>query len=86
MDHQDHDLGSIMRRLEESNKALVKSNRKVGSVWWSFLRGVMYGFGVFIGSALLVTAFLYILSKVEGWAFIGNYAHNILSILKGSSR
>lgn len=70
----------LKKELANLNLALHRSN----SLGWSLLRGIFYGFGVFVGSALLVGLLLFILSRIEGWAYIGRYAHNILELLSQS--
>ncbi|MFA4995571.1 MAG: DUF5665 domain-containing protein [Patescibacteria group bacterium] len=66
---------------QELKKALVdmaKAQKKSASLWLTFWRGVLYGLGFFIGSAILATVVIYILSKLEGWGTIGNFIHNIV--------
>ncbi len=63
--------------LKKSIRDLVRYNRKLSSVWWTFLRGILYGLGFFIGSAVLAAVLIYIFTKLEGWGLIGDSIHNI---------
>ena len=63
-------------------KKLTRAIKKSNTLWWAFLHGAMSGFGVIVGAAILVALFVYILSKVEGWAYVGNYAHNVMEIIR----
>lgn len=63
-----------------ATKTLTESIKKSNSLWWSLLRGIFYGFGFFIGSAILAAAVIYVLSKIQGWAYIGDAVKKILEI------
>lgn len=64
-------------------KRLARYERKLSSLSWNFWRGVVYGLGFFIGSAILAAVLIYILSKVEiRWA--GQYVDDIIEILKNN--
>ena len=71
----DHELANEMKKL---TKAVNKSN----NLWWTFFHGAVNGFGVIVGAALLAALFIAILSRVEGWAYIGTFAHNIMDIIR----
>lgn len=62
-------------------KKLTLTINKTNSFWRNFLRGAVYGFGVVVGAALLVAFLVAILNRIEGWAYIGNYAQRIAEIL-----
>lgn len=79
---ENSELTEQIKKLEKTNRELARANWKIASVWWSLLRGATYGTGIVIGTALLTTLLFFILSKIEGWEFIGRYAHNILEILR----
>jgi hypothetical protein len=66
-------------RLASSIESLAKSEAKSASALWSFLRGMFYGVGFFVGSALLAAAIIYILSKFEGSSFIGGFIHDVVN-------
>lgn len=59
--------------LKESIDALVKYNKKLSSVWWTFLRGILYGLGFFIGSAILAAATIYVLSKIDFFKGVADF-------------
>ncbi len=68
--------------LTKEIKALNITNKKIASFWWTVLRGIAYGFGVVLGTAILTAFSIFILIKIEGWAYIGRYAANILDIIR----
>ena len=76
----------LLEKIEKTNNDLAAATWKSASVWWTLLRGIISGFGVFIGTVLLTAILIYVLSKVEGWAYIGRYAHNVLEIISQSSK
>lgn len=63
---------------------LVKYERKLSSLSWNFWRGVVYGLGFFIGSAILAAVLIYVLGRVEGNGFIGRNFHDIIEIIKNT--
>lgn len=68
--------------LIKSLQMLTRYEKKLSSLSWNFLRGIFYGFGFFIGSAILAGVLILILSKIEGWAYVGNYVHNIMELIR----
>lgn len=66
-------------QLNDSLEKLTKATEKSASVRWAFFRGIFYGLGFFIGSAILAAGLIYIFSKIEGWGFIGNFIGEIMS-------
>lgn len=64
--------------LIASLKNLARQEQKLASLRWTFYRGIIYGFGFFIGSILLVALFLYILSFFDTAPVIGRFIKNIL--------
>ena len=71
--------GNENLQLNESIKRLTAVTEKSASVRWAFLRGIFYGLGFFIGSAILAAGVIYILSKLQGWGFIGNFVEAIMN-------
>lgn len=71
-------------RLATAIESLTKYEAKSASAWWTFIRGMMYGLGFFIGSAILAAAVLYILSRIEGWSLFGGSIQNIIDNVKNS--
>lgn len=68
--------------LKVEIRKLTNALKVSNSFWHSFIKSIINGFGFFIGSAILVAALLYILSHIEGWAYIGRYAHNIMEVMR----
>lgn len=69
-------------RLEEAVKRQTKVQEKLANPWWNLWRGVMYGLGVFIGSALLAAILIWILSQINTAPLIGGYIDQILHFVK----
>lgn len=68
--------------LQESIENLAKYEKKLSNLSWNFWRGVIYGFGFFIGSAILAALLIYILSRLENGSTIGTFIHNIIESAK----
>ncbi len=66
-------------RLTKAIGSLAKAQDKTASAWWTFLRGICYGLGFFIGSAILAAAVIYILSRLEGWGSMGGFIQDIVN-------
>lgn len=64
--------------LSEEVNHLAKIEKKQASVWWTFLRAIMYGLGFFIGSAVLAAAVLLILSRLQGFGGLSNFIDQII--------
>lgn len=65
---------------------MVEAQKKSNSLRLTFWRGVFYGFGVFVGSAVLVALLIYVLTRlnVDGNTFLGKIIHKILEIVSKS--
>lgn len=72
--------------LNESIKVLTKYEKKLASTKWAFWRGVVYGFGFFIGSAILTGALFYIVEKISanGNSVLTEIIKKIVQIVRGS--
>lgn len=68
------------KEYREALISIAKNEKKLASLKWNFFRGVIYGLGFFIGSALLAAVLIYILSKIQGWAYIGDFVKQIIDI------
>ena len=55
-------MGEDNKELKELVKELLVYEKKLVSMSNSFYRGIFYGLGFFIGSAILVAVIIYILS------------------------
>lgn len=65
---------------EDEMKKLTKAVSRSNNLWWAFFRGIFYGLGFFIGSAVLAAALIYVLSRLQDWAYIGDLIEKILNI------
>ncbi|MCL5411014.1 MAG: DUF5665 domain-containing protein [Patescibacteria group bacterium] len=74
--------GEKENQLNDSIEKLTKATEKSASIRWAFLRGIFYGLGFFIGSAILAAGLIYIFSKIEGWGFVGNFVEEIMNTSK----
>jgi len=68
--------------LTKAIKELIFYEKRQTSIGWIFLRGVAYGLGFFIGSAILATVVILLLSKIEGLGIIGGTVHQIIEAVK----
>lgn len=59
--------------LKQALERLTNEEKKLASLRSSFWRGVFNGFGVFIGSVVLVTVFLYGLSFFADAPIVGHF-------------
>lgn len=75
-------MNEMDKELINEIKKLTLTINKTNGFWQTFLRGTIYGFGVVVGAALLVAIFVGILTEMEGWAYIGSYAHKIMEIIR----
>ena len=69
--------------IEENTAAIKKSN----SLGWNFLKGISYGFGFFVGSAILVSILVYCLAflKIDGNTFSGKVIQKVISTAQQAS-
>jgi hypothetical protein len=67
--------------LRKSIIVLTKYERKLSSLHHSFWRGVFYGFGFFIGSAILAGLFIWVLSHIGGDTYFGRLIERIVDIV-----
>lgn len=70
-------LEKILLELKENNKQLKKS----ASLRYSFLRGLIAGLASVIGGTLLVTLILALLSWLQIFPVIGNWASDFLNFI-----
>lgn len=76
--------GENENQLNDSIEKLTKATEKSASVRWAFLRGIFYGLGFFIGSAILAAGVIYILSKIEGWNIFGGSIEQIINTVNNT--
>ncbi|MBU1092107.1 hypothetical protein KJ836_00260 [Patescibacteria group bacterium] len=61
---------------------LIRLQDKQTSLRWNFYRGIFYGFGFFIGSVLLISIVVYILSSINTVPLIGEYTVKIIEFIQ----
>jgi len=54
----------MTEEYNESIKELIKYEKMIVNPWRNLVRGIFYGFGFFIGSAILAAALIYVLSHL----------------------
>ncbi len=55
-------------------------------MWFSFLKGLMVGFGSVLGATVLVALFLYILAKLSVLPGVGEYVNTFIKEIQESSQ
>jgi len=78
-------LSQDLRELHEVLQELNRNQSKQSNLFWNFWRGVVYGFGVFIGSAILATLLIYLVTSL-GFNNDSVIGHFIQSIIDTASR
>lgn len=74
-------LSQNIRDLEsEKIWNLVKSPWKL--MWYSFLKGIMVGFGGVIGATVVVAIFIFLISQIEFVPIIGDWVKQIVEQVK----
>ena len=67
-----------IKELTKEVGELAEAEKKQASPIWTFLRGAMYGLGIFFGSAILAAVVIYVLSKLQSWGAVGSFIHQII--------
>jgi len=77
-------LSQDLRELHDTISELRDFQRKQSSLTWNFWRGIFYGFGFFIGSALIAAGLLYVLSHLgtDSNSFFSRFIRNIVEIVE----
>ncbi|MEK7097931.1 MAG: DUF5665 domain-containing protein [Patescibacteria group bacterium] len=75
-------LSKNIRELESEKVFQIVSN-PWRLMWYSFLKGLMVGFGSVLGATVMVGVFIYLLSQVEFVPIIGDWVTQILDQVKG---
>jgi len=72
-----HDLHTVLYDLK-------KSQKKQSSLKWNFWRGVFYGFGFFVGSAILVSLVAYVLRHIgaDGDSLLGEFIQGVIQLFQ----
>ena len=71
----------LINSINKLNKIMTKST----SLRYSFLRGLASGFGGILGATLILTIFLWILSKLEYVPIIGGFISQIADFVVQNS-
>lgn len=71
-------LQKILIELQNNNAMLKRAN----STKWTFLRGVVIGFGSIIGGTIVVSIALWFLSTIKIVPFVGNVAGDTLQFIQ----
>ena len=69
--------------LRRSIERLTVYEKRLASLRYSFWRGVFYGFGFFIGSAILATVIISLLSQFGADSFLGRILNRIIEVSQG---
>lgn len=78
------ELAIEMRKLAVEMRKLKKLefvkilNRPWKFLFFSFLKGLMVGFGSILGASVLVGLFIYILAQISVVPFVGDFVQDIL--------
>jgi len=82
MDKESESL--LLKELKDLRVAMIdmgKYWKRQTSLRWNFVRGVIYGLGFFIGSALLTASIIYILTQLAGTdSNFGRLLENIVEL------
>ncbi len=79
--NENNEIKSETKELAAALHSLAKYKKREISLSWNFWRGVFYGFGLFVGSALLAAILIYVLAALA--AGDNNVAHFFRNIYEG---
>ena len=74
-------LSEDLRDLHEVLTEVKMYWKKQSSLRWNFLRGILYGFGFFVGSALIAAGIIYALAHLglDSNSFLGGFIEKIVN-------
>ena len=85
------------KELAKEMKALAKEIQKIKDMefiqilkqpvkllWFSFLKGMMVGFGSVLGASVLVGAFLYVLAQISFLPIVGGFVQDLSNYIQVS--
>ena len=78
-----NNLTKNIRKLESEKVFKIVSN-PWRLMWFSFLKGLMVGFGSVLGATVIVAIFIYLLAQVEFIPVIGDWVQQILEQVKSA--
>jgi|GEM_PF-994333 len=67
----------ISKELAVLSKRIARQN----NLWWVLLRGIFNGFGIFVGSVILIAILIWILSLLNTAPIIGDYVSKIVDVV-----
>lgn len=85
---QQHTSITLAREVKELTKEInnLKSQefmkvfvRPWKFIWFSFLKGLMIGFGEVLGASVLVGIFIYLLSQVKLVPYVGDFVQGVIN-------
>lgn len=74
-------LNTTIERIEKLQPFEIMRNRK-NFLWYSFLHGMMVGFGSVLGASLLIAFFIFLLKQIQFAPLIGSFVQSILEHMK----
>jgi hypothetical protein len=80
-------LSADLRDLHEVLNEVKHYWKKQSSLKWNFLKGIIYGFGFFIGSAVIVGFLLYLLTRlnISSDSLLGRFIRDFIDIIQKRS-
>lgn len=75
-----HELSDLTKEVANlKNLEFMKVfKHPVKFMWFSFLKGLMIGFGSVLGASVLVALFVYILAQIKLVPFVGDFVEDII--------
>ncbi len=75
-------LATSIERIEKFQPFAALRNKKQ-FFFYSFLHGLMIGFGSVLGASLLVAFFIFLLKQIEFTPIVGDFVKSILANING---
>lgn len=77
-------LSDDLRDMHEVLTELKVYWKKQSSLRWNFMRGILYGFGFFIGSVLIAAVLIYLMSHigVDSNSILGRIINGIMDFVE----
>ena len=70
------------QELKRAITNLTNYEKKLSSLRWAFFRGIIYGLGFFIGSAILAAVLILIMSRINTNSFFGKAIKNVVDVIE----
>lgn len=78
----DKDYEKLGRAIEEVYLIGYANPRRF--LWFNFLRGIVYGLGIFIGGTIIVAIVIGVLGKFDDNLIIGPFVKRIMEIIQSN--